>query len=101
MSGVDIDGASIRKGAVDAFLAQLRQATRGSNAPSERNCSAARRDHWAAFFIWVRISTLVAVRRGVSLWGPPHSLCLGVPGPVPKDQRTGGEFYARLDEIGV
>jgi K+-transporting ATPase ATPase B chain len=33
ISGVDIDGPSIRKGAVDAFLAQVRQATRGSNAP--------------------------------------------------------------------
>jgi high-affinity K+ transport system ATPase subunit B len=33
MIGVDIDGASIGKGAVDAFLTQVRQATRGSNIP--------------------------------------------------------------------
>jgi high-affinity K+ transport system ATPase subunit B len=33
MSGVDLDGASISKGAVDAFLTQVRQATRGSHAP--------------------------------------------------------------------
>ena len=33
MSGVDIDGASIRKGAVDAIVAHVRQVTRGSNVP--------------------------------------------------------------------
>jgi potassium-transporting ATPase ATP-binding subunit len=33
MSGVDINGTSIRKGAVDAIIAQVRLATRGSSAP--------------------------------------------------------------------
>jgi potassium-transporting ATPase ATP-binding subunit len=33
MSGVDIDGTSIRKGAVDAIIAHVRLVTRGSNAP--------------------------------------------------------------------
>ena len=33
MSGVDIDGTSIRKGAVDAIIAHVRLAARGSTAP--------------------------------------------------------------------
>jgi len=33
MSGVDIDGTSIRKGAVDAIVAHVRQFARGANAP--------------------------------------------------------------------
>jgi len=33
MSGVDLPGSSIRKGAVDAIVAYVRQAGRGSNAP--------------------------------------------------------------------
>jgi potassium-transporting ATPase ATP-binding subunit len=33
MSGVDLDGSSVRKGAVDAIVAHVRQVTRGSNAP--------------------------------------------------------------------
>jgi potassium-transporting ATPase ATP-binding subunit len=33
MSGVDIDGTSIRKGAVDAIVAHVRQVARGANAP--------------------------------------------------------------------
>ena len=33
MSGVDIDGASIRKGAVDSIVANVHQVTRGSNVP--------------------------------------------------------------------
>jgi K+-transporting ATPase ATPase B chain len=34
MTGVDINGASIRKGAVHAFLAQVRRATRGLESHS-------------------------------------------------------------------
>src|SRR5262249_31744019 len=87
MSGVDVGGVSIRKGAVDAIVAYVRQASRNPNMPAPAQLSA----------LTDRISrargTPLAVAKGDRILGVIHL----------KDIIKGGikERFAELRRMGI